>query len=265
MNKLPLIFSLALLLACLAGLAACDVPPAAGEEAGQEAGQEAGEEAAPQYIWTVSIDGTQSRDYGQGQLAANYTVRLSASKEGGDTPQGEYRGEIRVDYQGLPDQATQLAIGLLGGSYDFSGWGECQDFAFNMAAYDHEQLMAFVADSYRGAGARSAPLLQGIAMYTATDIPWTDSDWAMGLDAGLDGVFGVDAFGDASGGAVSVYTPFGNDSAGGDAPVTLCYSLHFLDESRAQLNIWSHGDLDVELSFNGTLDKVLLADTVAVE
>ncbi len=214
------------------------------------------------YIWTISIDDTKSETYGDGQLTANYTVHLSASKEGGDSPIGDYRGEIRVDYQGVPDAATIFAIEFLEGSYDFEGWGDNDAFSFSMEPYDHTEMMGFVTAAYQGAGARLAPLIEGIAMHTAEDIPWTSSDWGMGLDAGLEGVFGIDAFGDDTGGASNVYTPFGGGSASSDEPVPLRCSIHFIDESRVQLNIWSHGNMDVNLSFNGTLDKVPLSDTI---
>ena len=240
-------------------LAACDdIPTLENHDTDQP------EATSPAYIWTISIDDSQSQTYGEGQLTATYTVHLSASMEGGDSPLGEYQGELRVDYSGQPDEATLFAIEFLQGSYDFDGWGENDAFSFTLVPYDQEQLMQYVAGAYQGEGARTAPLLTGIAMYAAEDIPWTDSDWGMSLNAGLTGVFGVDAEGDETGASSQVYTPFGNDAAASSGGAPLRCTIHLIDEGRAQLNIWSHGNVDVNLSFNGTIDKIPIEDTVKV-
>lgn len=257
LKKLLFLLFLALGLLLLAACDALPIPAQKGASAPASAPT-----AAPEYIWTVSVDGTKAQRYGDGQLSANYTVHLSASKAGGDSPLGEYRGELRVDYEGVPDEATLFAIELLGGTYDFEGWGENDAFTFTMEPYDHAKIMDFVAAAYQGEGARTAPLMTGVAMYMAEDIPFAQSDWAMGLNAGLAGVFGVDAEGDETGASSSVYSPFGSGSASSNEIVPLRCSLHFPDESRVQFNIWSHGKLDVNLSFEGTLDKVPLANTI---
>ena len=259
---LCLILALVLLMAAACNEASKQIDPTAPPEATPQPTQ--APTPAPQYIWTISVDGVKSQSYGEGQLTANYTVHLSASKEGGDAPEGDYRGEIRVEYEGVPDAATLYAIGMLKGTDDFVGWGESDSFAFAMEPYNHNKIMDFVANAYQGEGPKTAPLLEGIAMCTIEDIPWTQKDWSMGIDAGLDGILGIDAYGDDMGGFSMVQTPFGGSSASAEGPVPLRCSIQFLDESRVQFNIWSHGDIDVDLSFSGTLDKVLLSDTIAV-
>ncbi len=259
-NLLVFVMAAVLLLA----LCGCEAAPISQTPPEPEASATA-EVTEDRYIWTISIDDTKSQTYGDGQMTANYTVHLSASMEGGVSPLGEYHGEIRVDYEGVPDAATLYAINFLKGSYDAEGWGENDAYSFTMEPYDHAAIMGFVQDEYRGEGARLAPVLEGIAMHLEEDIPWTDSDWEMWLDAGLDGVFSIDGYGDETGGSGHVYTPFGNGSASREGPVPLSCSIHFSDENRVQLNIWRHGDLDVNLSFTGTLDKVLLSDTIPVE
>lgn len=258
MKKLLIFVVTAFLLLALPG---CEDPP--GSQNSPE--PEATETTEAKYIWTISIDGTKSRTYGDGQLTANYTVHLSASMEGGESPLGEYHGEIRVEYEGVPDEATLYAINFLKGSYDFEGWGENDAYSFTMEPYDHTEIIGFVRDAYQGAGARLAPLLQGTGMYLAEDILWTDSDWEMWLSAGLTGIFGIDAQGDETGGSAHIYTPFGNDSASREGSVPLGCSIHFINENRVQFNIWRHGYNDVNLSFTGTLDKVLLSDTIPVK
>lgn len=223
------------------------------------------EPAKEKYIWTISIDDTKSQTYADGELTANYKVHLSASMEGGESPLGEYHGEIRVDYEAVPGGAARAAISILKGSYDFKGWGENDDYSFNMVPYNHEEIMNFVADAYQGAGARLAPILEGTAMYVAEDIPWTDHNWNVWLDAGLKGILSIEAQGNEQRGSVRVETPFGSDSAGRSGPVPLGCTIRFLDENRVCLEIWRHGNVDVNLAFTGTLDKVRLSDTIPVQ
>ena len=251
------VIGLFLILTVLALLVACKQP---GEPIDEPS--EPTETVSEDYIWTVSIDELSTQDHGEGN-SATYRVHLSASKEGGADPLGDYRGELRVEYAFNPSGDAQAALAIIGAPLDGEGWGEKDDLTFTMEPFDIAPLQQFVASAHQGEEPALAPLLEGIAMYTADDVPWTDSDWNMGMSGGIEGLFGIDVSGSENGGQGDLFSVFGNQSVSGSERVPLRYSIHFLDENRVRLDIWSFGPIDVNLSFNGTLDKIPLSETIS--
>ena len=247
------------LLAALLLLTACKMP----HPAAQTEETEPPTTVEESYIWTISLDDTKTQDHGDG-ISASYTVHLSASKEGGAAPLGDYRGEIRIDYALDPGADMQAALSFLDATLDAEGWGENSEFAFTVAPFELERFQQFVAAAHQGEDEALAPLLEGTGMYTCEDLQWSDSDWNMGLSGGVEGIWDLDISGDEAGASGTLSSIFGNQSVGSGERVPFRFSLHFLDESRVRLDIWSFGVIDVNLTFFGTLDKIPLSDTLPV-
>ena len=83
-------------------------------------------------------------------MTANYTARLSASMEGGESPLKEYHGEIRVGYEARCGDALRHQRSK--GKLDAEGRGENDAYSFTMEPYDRAATWALYRRPTRGRG-----------------------------------------------------------------------------------------------------------------
>ena len=233
-----------------------------------------------EYIWTMTID-QQNTEVLSEELGASavFTLKLSMSKEGGDTPFGVYRGEVYYDQNVDFGMLAQFMDGT-----DAGLWGRSDNFEIDLGPYDKERMDAFrasLAEQGREPGGTDeteagqepaeaasslpppAPLVQTHAMHFGENIPFTEKDFSTNVSV-PGGFLDIYNDGDTAHASVNLYE-FGSASASGE--MTMPYSVTLdsntgSDEMYVIFTIYGGGG--ASFVFRGTIDKVLLSDTIAV-
>lgn len=239
------------------------------------------EEPKPEeYIWTITID-QQNTEVLSEELGASavFTLKLSMSKEGGDTPLGHYRGEVYYDQNVDFGMLAQFMDGT-----DAGLWGKNDSFEIDLGPYDKEQMeefQALLAEQGRAPGGAEepeagqepaqpasslpplAPLVQTHAMHLGENIPFTEKDFSTNVSVPY-GFLDIYNDGDTAHASVNLYE-LGSASASGE--MTMPYSVTLgsntgSDEMYVIFTVYGGGG--ASFVFRGTIDKVPLSDTIAV-
>ncbi len=234
-------------------------PPATPTPAPREAGK----------MWTMTIDDHWEKPVEeQFGITLSSGMTLSMSKEGGDDPFGEYRGEIAFDYSmdmgSLGAMLSQMGAKL---DYDLDGWGKSANFTLELIPFDADSYSKFLSDS---AGMPVAPPSPsgGRAYCKGEDFSFEDKDFSGTFDIDMGKLLGVSVTGNEKGAVGSGFSiatgPISSAVEGGKLPWVVLLS----DDGSVSftfIGTAAEGQTPYDImTYKGAVDNVPLDKTVKV-